>query len=111
MSFLVIAVAEGLSAEETDRVVEVGPDHIATADSYPSLLRRSGFEGVGLVDVTDEYLATQMAWIREWDAELFDLERLLGADEFADRQSRHRRAWAAARAGSMRRYLISAVRS
>ena len=110
ISFLVIAVADGLPAEEIDRVLDVGPEHIGTGDGYPSLLQAAGFEGVDLVDVTDEYLATQAAWIHEWDTESFDLEQLLGADEFAERQSRRRRELATIRAGSMRRYLISAVR-
>lgn len=110
MSFLVIAVADGLSAEETDRVLDVGPEHIATDDGYPSLLEAAGFEGVDVLDVTKEYLVTQAAWIREWDTESFELEQLLGADEFAERQSRRRRALATVRAGLMRRYSISAVR-
>ncbi len=111
MSFLVIAVADGLSAEETDRVLNVGPEHIATGVGYPSLLRAAGFEGVDVVDVTDEYLVTQAAWIREWDDESLVLERLLGANEFAERQLRRRRALATVEAGLMRRHWISAVRS
>jgi len=110
MSFLVIAVAGGPSAEETDRVLEVGPEHIATNDGYPSLLLAAGFEGIEVVDVTDEYLATHAAWIRERDAESVGLEQLLGVDEFAELQLRRRRELATIRAGSMRRYLISAVR-
>lgn len=110
MAFLVIAAADGLSAEEADRVLDVGPEHIATGDGYPYLLQAAGFEGVDVVDVTDEYLATKAAWIHEWDAESFELEQLLGA-EFAERQSRRRRALATVQAGLMRRYLISAVRS
>ncbi len=110
MSFLVIAVADGLSAEEADRALDAGPEHIATGEGYPSLLQAAGFEGVDVVDVTDEYLTTQAAWVREWDAESFELEQLLGV-EFAERQTRRRRALATVQAGLMRRYLISAVRS
>ncbi len=84
MSFLAIAVADCLSAEETDRVLDAGPEHIAAGDGYPFLLQAVGFEDVELIDVTDEYLVTLAAWIREWDTESTELEQLIGTDHFAE---------------------------
>ena len=111
MSFLVITVAGGLSIEETDRALNVGPEHIAAGDGYRSLIEAASFDVVDIVDVTDEYLLTQEAWIQGRDAESVELERLLGVEKFIEKQSREREALAAIRDGLMRRYLISAVRS
>jgi len=110
MSFLVIAVAGGLSVEETDRALELGPQHIAAGDGYRSLLEAASFDGIDIVDVTEEYLLTKAAWIQGQDAESVELEHLFGVDEFIQKQSREREALAAIGDGLMRRYLISAVR-
>jgi len=103
LSFLVITVAHGSSG------VNAGPVHAASRDPYPRLLQEAGFAGVVETDVTDDYLATLEAWIREWEAESADLERLVGLDEFAERQIRRRKAAEAIRGGLLQRYLISAV--
>lgn len=110
MSFLVIAVADRLSTEETDRALDAGPAHVEAGDGYPFLLQAVGFEDVELLDVTDEYLATLAAWAREWDTESPELEQLIGTDQFAAHQSRRRKALKTVQDGLLRRYLITAVR-
>jgi len=109
MSFLVIVAADGLSAEETRRVKDVGPEHITPGDGYGGLLEDAGFMDLDIVDVTEDYLAAQAAWIGEWKAERSDFEQLLGVKEYAERHARDQGALAAGRAGLMRRYLISVV--
>ncbi len=110
LSFVVIAVAEGLSPEDTDRALEAGPEYVAATDTYPSLLHASGFVDVEVEDVSDEYMATMTAWIREWDRESSELAQLLGADEFLERQTRRRHVLGPITAGLLRRYLITATR-
>ena len=110
ISFLVIAAADGLSAEQTARVLETGPESIAAEDGYEALMSQAGFGSVEIIDATDEYLVTLDSWIGEWDAESGELERLLGMGEFAERQTRRRRALSLLAEGLMRRYLISAER-
>jgi len=108
LSFLVIALADGLSEEETIAAVDAGPDHVVAEPGYQALMGDAGFENIEMVDVTDEYLATLEDWIREWEAESDAIERLIGIDEFNQRQKRRRRALQAGRQGLLVRYLISA---
>jgi hypothetical protein len=110
LSFLVIAVADGLSVEETARALDAGPEYIAAGDDYPALTDQAGFADIETIDVTDEYRATLDVWIRAWDAESIGLEWLLGVDEFDERQARRRRALSAIAEGLVRRYLFSAER-
>lgn len=109
LAFLVIALADGLSSDETTRALDAGPGHVDAGDGYRALLEAAGFESFKLVDVTDQYLATLTAWIREWDTESTELEPLLGVDEFTERQSRRRKTLETVRDGLLRRYVISAV--
>lgn len=110
LSFVVIAVADGLNANDTTRAVEAGPDHVATTDGYPSLLHTAGFVDIELDDISDEYVDTMTAWIREWDKESDALVELLGANEFSERQTRRRHALDPITAGLLRRYMITATR-
>jgi hypothetical protein len=71
----------------------------------------AGFDNVDVTDVTDAYVVTLAAWVREWYAEAVELARILGADEFAERQAKRRRAIAAAHRGLLRRYIITATRT
>lgn len=110
LSFLVIAMADGLAANDTTRAVEAGPDYVATTDGYPSLLDTAGFVDIEIDDVSNEYVDTMTDWIREWDKESDELVDLLGADEFSERQARRRHALGPITAGLLRRYMITASR-
>jgi len=110
LSFLVIAVANGLSAAETNIALDAGPEHIDAGPGYPALMEAAGFEDIQVVDVTDEYMVTLTGWIREWEADSSELEQLMGIAEFAERQKRRSQAIASARDGLLQRYLISAIR-
>lgn len=110
VAFLVIAIADGLGAEQLDRALDVGPEYAAAGDGYPALLAGAGFNDVALVDVSDEYRMTQQAWIQEWDTEAAAISRLIGNKEFAERQERRRRALAGTEEGLLERWLISARR-
>jgi len=110
LSFLVIAVSDGLSPVETNIALEAGPEHIDAGPGYPALMEAAGFEDIQVIDVTDEYVATLTGWIREWEADSAELEQLMGIDEFAERQTRRSQAIASARDGLLQRYLISAIR-
>lgn len=110
LSFFVVAVADGLSAQDTARAIGAGPEFVDAESAYPLLLAAAGFDNVELVEVTDEYAATLSDSIRARDAESAELEDLLGADEFAESQSSRGQELAAVHDGLLRRYLILAVR-
>lgn len=110
LSFLAIALAEGLSDDQTTAAVDAGPDHVVSEPGYSALMEDAGFEAVELVDVTVDYLATIEDWIHEWNAESDAIERLVGIDEFNQRQTRRRSPLQAGRQGLLIRYLISGRR-
>jgi SAM-dependent methyltransferase len=110
ISFAVIAIADGLPEDEFDRAVEAGPPNVDAGPGYRDLLAAAGFEGIELTEASDEFLATSAAWVREWDAESLELERLVGIEDFAERQASRRQSIAATKEGLLRRHLISAVR-
>ena len=110
LSFFVIAVAEGLSAERHELAVAVGPQRIDATPGYSALMQTAGFEDVVHADCTSEYEATLAAWIREYERESEALEKLLGRDEFLERQELRSQTLEAVRAGLVCRFQISAVR-
>lgn len=103
-----ITLPNGLSLEDRERAMDAGPEHTAAGPGYPALLESAGFAGVTMTDATDQYCATLKAWIAAWDDESEQIRPLVGAEEFADRQARRKRALADARDGLLSRQLISA---
>lgn len=110
LCFAVIAHADGLTADQIATAAAAGPDHADVVGGYPSVLVAAGFHDVDVADVTDAYLETLAAWAREWDAEAVALTRIVGADDFAERQTNRRRAIEAARQGLLRRHVVTAAR-
>lgn len=110
IAFAVIAVAAGLIPEQRALAFEAGPAQVAAGDGYADLIRRAGFRDAAVRDISGAYGVTAAAWIREWDAQRAELEQLVGADEFAGRQSRRRRALRVIEAGLLKRYLFMATR-
>lgn len=108
--FVVIALADGLSRNMIAAAIEAGPPEVEAGPGYPRLMTTAGFAAVDMVDVTEDYLMTLRAWVREWDAESTALRRLVGADDFAERQANRRRAIKAVKEGLLRRYLITSAK-
>jgi SAM-dependent methyltransferase len=109
LCFAVIAHGNGLTGDEAAEALAAGPDHADAGPGYERLMATAGFQDVDVTDATDAYLVTLTAWVREWDAEATELARVLGADEFAERQAKRRRAIRAARTGLLRRYILTAT--
>jgi hypothetical protein len=109
--FAVIAVGDDLNADQRDEAIAAGPPHVASDQAYPDLMRAVGFEHVETADVTTEYLETLTAWWREWETESVDLRRVVGDDEYTERQANRMRAIRAVQDGLLRRYLITGVRA
>ncbi|MEA1903740.1 MAG: hypothetical protein U9N56_09465 [Actinomycetota bacterium] len=110
LSFLTLAVGEGLRGDERTQAIEAGPEFVAAEDTYPNLLERAGFVNFEVADVSDEFTATIEAYLREGDREKEGLEGLLGAEEHAENQRRLEVELEAARAGQLRRLIVSAGR-
>lgn len=110
-AFAVIAVGDDLTGEQLEEAIAAGPPHVATDRAYPDLMRVAGFEDVETAEVTPEYLETLTAWRDEWETESVELRRIVGADDFNERQANRMRAIRAIEDGLLRRYLVSGVRS
>jgi hypothetical protein len=110
MSFLVIEAAEGLTETGRRRAARTGPDALLTRSTYPSLLRSAGFCDVVFDDRTEEYRATQQAWIAATDRHSAGLREVLGEDAFDERRRARAAALAAIDDGVLwrRRYVAMA---
>ena len=109
--FAVISVGDDLNADQREEAIAAGPPHVDADPSYAELMRAAGFEHVEATDVTAQYLETLTAWRDEWDTESVELKRIVGDDEFNERQANRTRAIRAIEDGLLRRYLISGVRT
>jgi len=107
-AFFVIGAANDLSAAQRRRALEVG--HLDAGPGYPALLDRAGFSAIDVVDVTEAYLATLASWYEAYEAEAAALEDLIGAEDFADRQTRRQRTLASIEDGVVRRFRVTARR-
>ena len=107
-AYLVIVDADESSASEAMRAGGLDGGVVRTGDDYVALMTRAGFQDIELFDVTAEYETTVVAWIREWDEGRADLEQLVGAETYDERQIRRRDGLKAIRNGLRKRYLISA---
>jgi hypothetical protein len=109
LAYFVVATAGGLPPPDRVRAVESGPDFVETGTGYSSLMNDAGFVGVTTVDVTADYATTLSQSITARDAERSPLERLIGADRFAEGQASRRQELEAVYAGILRRFLITAT--
>lgn len=109
--FLVIAPADDLTEAETAEAVAAGPPFVASDLPYQDLMAAAGFERIEVHDVTEDYLRTLGAWIREWEAERSELVGVVSRTEFAERQQNRETAVRAISSGLLRRYLVSGERT
>lgn len=109
-AFLTIHLAPGLTPAAVSDAIEAGPPAVAGPDDYVATLAEIGFTDILAVDVTDDYRRTLQAWFDGWDANLDDLERLLGSAAVRERQRDRRQTGRAIDAGLLRRTLVAASR-
>ena len=111
LAVAVIAITPGLTDRQTAVAVAAGPPRVESGLGYEQLVADAGFTSVDVVDVTDDYLSTLTALIREWDTRSDDLIPIVGEKAFAEQRENRFRAREAIRRGLLRRSLISARRS
>jgi SAM-dependent methyltransferase len=108
MVFSVISVAPGLSPDDYRRAVANGPEFVESDTDYPTLLEQTGWIGLDCQDLTMDYAASCRRLLRA-DGERKDaLQALIGAAEFAERQTGWRSKLAALEEGLLRRELFVA---
>lgn len=111
LAIAVIAIAPDLTDQQAASAVAAGPPRVAAGPGYAQLVADAGFTSIDLVDVTDDYLSTLTALMREWDAHSGALTSIVGDEAFAEQQENRSQAREAIKQGLLRRNLISARRS
>jgi len=87
MVFTVVALSPGLSAAETVRAIECGPEFVESTVVYTKLLEQTGWKILEYRDLTPECarLCQQLSKIdQERKEELLDA---IGQDDFEERQT------------------------
>jgi hypothetical protein len=86
MAFQVIHAVAELSDRERRRAHRSGPWAVSSRHAPDELMRRAGFVDIGVVDQTEEFRTTAVAWIREWESHRDELVALHGEADFETRQ-------------------------
>ena len=109
MVFTVIWITPGLSHDDYRRALEGAPEFGEVETDYPTLLGQTGWTVTDCKDVTEGYGSTIRRQIRADGEFKDDLEALLGAAEFADRQAGWQSELDAIEEGLLRRDLFVAT--
>ncbi len=109
MLFSVILVTPGLGKNDYRQAVACGPTFIAADEEYPALLRAAGWNLTEQIDLTTEFTKV-LRIAQELDQRYGEeLEQVLGPDEVARRQARHRENLIGVERGWLRRELFAAA--
>ncbi|MCH9050873.1 MAG: methyltransferase domain-containing protein [Proteobacteria bacterium] len=109
MVFTVIWIAPDLSHDDYKRALEGAPEFAEVESDYATLLGQTGWTVTGCTDVTESYASTIRRQIHADSGFRSELEQLLGAAQFADRQAGWQTELGAIEAGLIRRDLFVAT--
>ncbi len=88
----------------------MGPPAVAVRTSYSSLLRSAGFVEIGFDDRTEQYHATQAAWIEAVSRREAAIRPIVGDGAYDQRLRDRRRTLAAIDGGLLVRVMYWATR-
>lgn len=106
-AYLVIVDADESTASVAMKAGGLHGSVVRTGEDYAVLMAEAGFRGIDVIDVTAEYEVTVAAWIREWTEGRAELEPLVGAEMYDERQARRVESLEAIRSGLRKRFLIT----
>jgi len=109
MIFSVILISPDLSETDYGIAAESGPSFISADDSYPNLLRQSGWELVDQINLTTEFLETLRVGLENELNHADELKDLLGKEETSTRLSRSHSYIKAIERGLIKRELFHAM--
>ncbi|MDQ5816620.1 MAG: hypothetical protein M3516_10080 [Actinomycetota bacterium] len=107
MAFSTIEIASGLSKSQHRRAALRGPRAVVSTRPAGRLMSAAHFTEVRLTDVTDDFLRTARAWSTEFDRHESELKRVLGAQNWEDRQADRAAMIDAVEAGLLCRYVVT----
>ena len=79
---------------------------MASTRPADQLMAAARFSEVAVNDVTEDFLRTARAWFRGFDEHKDDLEQVLGAQEWAERQGDRKSMIEAIEEGLLRRHIV-----
>ena len=109
MVFSVILVSPDLSAADYREAVAGGPPFVETAVSYPTMLRRAGWQITDHLDLTPAYLSSVGRFVDMEEARSERIEAVMGETRAAEQLARRRAALHVLERGLLRRELFGAV--
>lgn len=80
MAFLTIAIAPGLSKRQHRRAARIGPRSVASNRSPRELMEAAGYERLEVVDVTEDFRRTAVAWHEQYTKHADELRSILGSE-------------------------------
>ena len=110
MAGLIIEVTPGLDTARRRRANRIGPRHVATSSTYPSLLEHAGFVDIERIDLTDSYRETADGWLSNRIRRADEVRAVLGDEIHADKVAEGGAVIAAIDDGLLRRALYVAGR-
>ena len=110
MAFLTIHLPAGLSLTDRARARASGPRAVDSRGEHNSMLHRAGFDVLVQRDLTDAFLETARAWLREADDLAEELTGLEPEGAFDSRQDDLRTMIDAIERGLLRRSLFVAAK-
>ena len=87
-AFSVIALPEGLSADDYQRGLDYGPTHVEVEGGYRAMLARAGWTVEDRIDLTEAYAATIDKMRAEEEAHFDELAALQGKEAVEARIAR-----------------------
>ncbi len=109
MVFTVISITHGLSRNNYKRALQGAPEFAELETDYSTMLGETGWTITGCTNVTEGYASTIRRQIHADSEFRNELELLLGAAEFADRQVGWQSEIGAIEAGLIRRDLFVVI--
>jgi ubiquinone/menaquinone biosynthesis C-methylase UbiE len=107
MHFSVIRPEHNLAGDDLAAALEAGPPFVEVPGRYSDMLRDTGWKIVERIDVTAEFEATLERLVNGLEARAKSLQKVFGADEFADTLRRRQRQIRIVRARTLQRYVFS----
>jgi hypothetical protein len=107
MAFITVEIAPGISKTQHRKAAIRGPRAVVSTGPADQLMSAARFSEVAVNDVTDDFLRTARAWFRGFDEHKDDLEQVLGAQEWAERQGDRKSMIEAIEEGLLRRLIVT----
>ena len=107
MAFITVEISPGVSKKQHRKAAIRGPRAVVSRKPAEVLMTDARFTDVVLHDVTEDFLRTARAWFRGFDEHKDDLEQVLGAQEWAERQGDRKLMIEAIEEGLLRRLIVT----